>query len=346
MHRRMLTLLRQQPIALLALFLALGGTSVAAVSAKRAGAEAGNVVHGCVGENTGRLRIVSSAANCGTQEMSISFNREGKRGPAGKQGRRGAAGKPGSNGNDGAAGHSGAQGAAGLVGANGAPGLAGAKGDAGEMGEPGENGAKGDPGENGAKGDPGEQGDAGENGVDGEKGDPGENGAKGDPGENGEKATRVDPGENGAKGDKGDNGDKGDQGEAGPAGSIAGAEAGGALTGTFPDPQLAPGSVSGDTIAASSINLSKLGTDVGSLVVDPPSLAAGACNRATVPGVPQAELGDFAMMIPINELSAGIVLEPAFVSTSDLLPYTICNNGAGTVDQGNVSLRARLIPRN
>ena len=112
MPTRVLFLLRQQPIALLALFVALGGTSFAAVS-HRASLPSGNVIHGCVGDNTGRLRIVDSAIRCGSLETPISFNREGRpgpQGPAGAKGDTGAAGHDGANGLDGANGHDGTDG--------------------------------------------------------------------------------------------------------------------------------------------------------------------------------------------------------------------------------------------
>jgi hypothetical protein len=97
MSSRLLAWVRQQPIAILALFVALGGSSYAAVSADGSG-RAKRTIYGCVGENTGRLRIVDSPIRCGSLESPISFNREGERGPKGNKGnpgRRGPAGAPG-----------------------------------------------------------------------------------------------------------------------------------------------------------------------------------------------------------------------------------------------------------
>jgi hypothetical protein len=67
MRSRVLALARQQPIALLALFVALGGTSFAASRSGGAGGS-NDVIHGCVGKRTGRLRIVDSPIRCGTLE--------------------------------------------------------------------------------------------------------------------------------------------------------------------------------------------------------------------------------------------------------------------------------------
>jgi hypothetical protein len=178
---RPLALLRQHAIALLALFVALGGSSYAAVSAHGSGSSK-HVLLGCVGKNTGTLRIVDSSIRCGTLETPISFNQEGQPGKRGPQGKRGPIGKRGPEGKPGANGHDGATGAPGAKGDAGAPGAAGAKGDAGTKGETGATGPKGDPGPTGAtgatgpKGDPGAKGDTGATGP---KGDAGATGADG-----------------------------------------------------------------------------------------------------------------------------------------------------------------------
>jgi hypothetical protein len=131
MRSRVLALARRQPIALLALFVALGGTSFAASRSGGAGGS-NDVIHGCVGKRTGRLRIVDSPIRCGTLETPIAFNREGPRGP---QGLRGPQGDPGPKGATGAAGPKGDAGAAGAKGDTGAP---GAKGDTGAPGADGQ----------------------------------------------------------------------------------------------------------------------------------------------------------------------------------------------------------------
>jgi hypothetical protein len=111
MRSRAFTLVRRQPIALLALFVALGGTSFAAT---RPGDGSQDVIHGCIADGSGRLRIVDPGARCGSRETPIAFNREGRRGPQGPAGNPGPAG---------AAGHDGAAGAAGAAGHDGANGL-------------------------------------------------------------------------------------------------------------------------------------------------------------------------------------------------------------------------------
>jgi hypothetical protein len=157
MHIRLLARLRRHAIALLALFIALGGSSYAGVNAHNS-RPSKNVLLGCVGKNTGTLRIVESHIRCGSLETAVSFNREGqkgKRGPQGKRGPDGHNGAPGAQGNFGVAGKDGLNGAAGENGAKGDtgnPGAPGAKGDTGETGADGAPGAKGDTGDTGAQG--------------------------------------------------------------------------------------------------------------------------------------------------------------------------------------------------
>src|SRR5690348_14347878 len=65
MASRVLGVLRGQPIAFLALFVALGGSSYAAVSAGKIGQ--GDVIVGCVAKD-GKLRVVASASRCTGKE--------------------------------------------------------------------------------------------------------------------------------------------------------------------------------------------------------------------------------------------------------------------------------------
>lgn len=83
---------RRHHIALLALFVALGGTSYAAVKSivGRDG-----VIHGCYARKTGALRVVKPSARCHRGESKIAWNNDGRpglRGIAGPEGPRGPAG--------------------------------------------------------------------------------------------------------------------------------------------------------------------------------------------------------------------------------------------------------------
>jgi hypothetical protein len=118
--------------AALALFVALGGSSVAAVTGNHGSDR--KVLHGCVGKHDGELRVVSGPSRCGKRERAISFDREGPRGPAGKTGARGAVGPAGGAGAGGLQGQTGAGGPQGPAGAQGERGSQGATGAQGPIG--------------------------------------------------------------------------------------------------------------------------------------------------------------------------------------------------------------------
>jgi hypothetical protein len=112
--------------AVLALFVALGGSSLAAVAVTHGSDR--ETLHGCVSKHDGHLRIVSQPSRCSKRERAISFNREGVRGPAGKSGARGAVGPAGPAGQTGAGGPQGPTGAQGERGPQGATGPQGSIG--------------------------------------------------------------------------------------------------------------------------------------------------------------------------------------------------------------------------
>ena len=178
-------------VALAALSVALDGTSFAA-SPRQDQRHGRNVILGCVGKNTGTLRVVDSFSRCGRVETRISFNRAGRPGKRGPRGHRGARGTTGATG---AMGPQGLVGPAGERGPSGADGAAGLNALTSTAAEPaGANCATGgvkltsgidadrngtlDPGEvddaatryvcNGATGDTGEKGDTGATGAAGQ----------------------------------------------------------------------------------------------------------------------------------------------------------------------------------
>jgi hypothetical protein len=241
MRSRLISHVRRQPIALLALLVTLSGSSYAAAATMIGrSAEVGkDTIYGCVGSNTGRLRIVDSPIRCGKLESPISFNREGPRGVRGTDGKDGATGRAGRPGPRGADGRTGLDGAASTVaGPKGDPGASGRDGVDGRDGLDGGDGLdgvgagtvgpKGDTGAVGAKGDTGAAGPKGDTGAAGNKGDKGDTGAAGPKGDTGAAGAKGDTGAAGAKGNtgttgetgpKGDAGAQGERGEAGPPGS-------------------------------------------------------------------------------------------------------------------------------
>ncbi|WP_211656656.1 collagen-like protein, partial [Patulibacter medicamentivorans] len=131
-------LLRRHTIALLALFIALGGTSYAVTSAAKPSSK---TYYACVTKRYKTLNLSSADGSCRPGERKISFNAKG---PAGL---RGASGIAGAKGADGAIGPAGAKGADGAAGPAGPKGADGAKGEAGADGA---TGPKGDTGPAGA----------------------------------------------------------------------------------------------------------------------------------------------------------------------------------------------------
>jgi hypothetical protein len=115
----------------------------------------GEVIHACVNNETGAIRIVSESLNYNPDETRLQWGIAGVQGP---QGQQGAKGDPGPRGDQGDPGPQGATGPAGPQGLQGNPGPKGDKGDAGPTGE---QGVRGDPGPKGDKGDMGEAGPPG-----------------------------------------------------------------------------------------------------------------------------------------------------------------------------------------
>jgi hypothetical protein len=109
----MLSHLRRQAVSYVALFVALSGTSYAALRA----APTASTIQACVSKKTGALRVLAKATTkCKRGERALAFNA------------RGAAGPVGSNGADGAAGAQGLQGAQGNQGDRGVQGIDGPPG--------------------------------------------------------------------------------------------------------------------------------------------------------------------------------------------------------------------------
>jgi hypothetical protein len=138
--------LRQHHLALVALFIALGGTSYAA--AVRIASPSGRL-YACVTHAYHTLNLSSASGVCPPGQYKISWNLAGRRGPTGL---RGAIGSQGLRGDTGATGATGPKGDAGAMGAQGATGATGPKGDAGAMGAQGATGAAGPAGPLGPQG--------------------------------------------------------------------------------------------------------------------------------------------------------------------------------------------------
>ncbi len=89
--------LRQHAVGLVALFVALGGTSYA-VAGKRVFVGSGGEVRACVRSATGSVRLVVKTAKCRRGEQSVTWNQRGVGGAAGGVGAAGAKGERGESG--------------------------------------------------------------------------------------------------------------------------------------------------------------------------------------------------------------------------------------------------------
>jgi hypothetical protein len=82
---------RRHHVGLLALFVALGGTSFAATQIP--GSD--GVIHACYQTSSGTLRVVAAGKKCGRSARALAFNQLGRQGPAGAKGAQGSAGPQG-----------------------------------------------------------------------------------------------------------------------------------------------------------------------------------------------------------------------------------------------------------
>ena len=139
----------------------------------------GEIIHACVTNGTGVVRIVSAETTCTANETALEWGVVGLQGPKGDTGATGATGPQGAKGDTGATGAAGPQGVQGNAGATGPQGQ---KGDTGATGATGPQGLKGD---TGVAGPQGLQGITGATGPQGPKGDTGATGPQGPQGATG-----------------------------------------------------------------------------------------------------------------------------------------------------------------
>jgi hypothetical protein len=206
---RLLDVLRRQYLGALALFIALGGTSYAAVTLERGSVGSRELRNGSVAAvdlGSGAVRSRQIGADAVTASdvapdaisarnvqdgslLSADFQPselpQGPKGDKGDAGERGPEGPPG------------IQGAQGLTGEKGGTGEPGPEGPQGDTGAQGAQGVKGDRGDRGLDGPQGVQGLSGERGERGMEGPPGQRGDRGPEGPRGLPGPKGDPGARG-----------------------------------------------------------------------------------------------------------------------------------------------------
>jgi len=121
----------------------LGGTAAVAN-------HSADAIHACQKTNTGAVRIVNAASECGNGETAIEWNKQGPTGPTGPAGPAGVKGDTCATGPTGPAGPAGAKGDTGATGPAGMAGPVGPVGPAGPGGPQGTTGPAGPAGPAGA----------------------------------------------------------------------------------------------------------------------------------------------------------------------------------------------------
>jgi hypothetical protein len=169
--------------------MAIGAVMVGSVASAHGGNTA--LIHACVHDDTGDVRIVGANQGCRRTESPLHWNKRGRRGPRGPAGATGATGAEGATGPQGPQGDTGPRGFDGATGATGSTGATGATGDTGPRGLEGPTGPTGSTGSTGATGATGSTGTTGAAGPTGPIGPTGPRGATGPPGQPGAPGTNT-----------------------------------------------------------------------------------------------------------------------------------------------------------
>jgi hypothetical protein len=125
---------------------------------------------------------------------------------------------------------------------------------------------------------------------------------------------------------------RGPAGPAGPPGTIEGIAGGGDLTGTYPEPALAPGSVATAEVADGSLRLSHTAVLSGQARVDIPSVRPRSCiaSSTVVPGVTPY---DRTLVLPTKNLPVGAFVTQIFnTGAPNRVLFCVCNATAKPLD--------------
>lgn len=127
---------------------------------------------------------------------------------------------------------------------------------------------------------------------------------------------------------------QGPTGATGPAGSDAqfnGASAGGGLTGSYPNPTVAPNTIGAAEVASSSLGLSEISPASGQYSIDPPNLSADTCYTESI-GAAGVAIADSVIAIPPFALEPELDVTGLVAQTNDQFELRICNRSAGSVN--------------
>ena len=122
------------------------------------------------------------------------------------------------------------------------------------------------------------------------------------------------------------------RGAQGPPGTIEGVAATGALTGSYPAPQIAPDAVSGAEITDGTLSLRDTAALSGQVRVDAPAVAAHSCLSlsAVVTGVKPY---DRTLVLPTQNLPSGLFVTQLFnTKAPNRVLFRLCNAAGGAFD--------------
>jgi hypothetical protein len=125
---------------------------------------------------------------------------------------------------------------------------------------------------------------------------------------------------------------RGPAGPAGTPGTIEGVAAGGDLTGTYPGPALAPGSVATAEVADGSLRLSDTAVLTGQARIDVGVLPPHSCLASSTV-VPGAKPYDRTLVLPTQNLPAGVFVTQIFNTRGlNRVLFRVCNATAKPLD--------------
>lgn len=114
--------------------------------------------------------------------------------------------------------------------------------------------------------------------------------------------------------------------------------AGGALTGSYPSPQIAHGAITDDQIAFGAVRSSAFQAE-GEASLNFPSVGAGTCSRLTfAPGPTQSDLND-VLVTPVESFADTFTLTAKVNPTTNQIVLVACNvfGGGGSADPDGAS---------
>jgi hypothetical protein len=118
---------------------------------------------------------------------------------------------------------------------------------------------------------------------------------------------------------------RGAQGPAGPPGTIDGVAAGGALAGSYPNPEIAPNTITGAEVKDGSLGLVDISLLSGQVRLDPRPVAASSCRQQAAP-VPGVKPYDRTLVLPTENLPLGLFVTQVFNTTSpNRILFRVCN---------------------